>query len=67
MILLIGLIYIGLILFYQITDVVTEKMKTIELYVLVDNDTRITYTGTYKDCKRKLSKDVKLIKLEGIL
>lgn len=39
----------------------------IELYVLVDNEGRILYTGSYKDCEYNLNTHLKIIKLEGIL
>jgi hypothetical protein len=62
----IGLIISGFVLFVYIMSML-EGNKVISLHVLVDNDGRITYTGSYKDCKNQLTKDLKLIKLEGIL
>ena len=41
----------------------------ISLYVLVDTDGRICYSGSYDDCyeanKRVLSNDCKIIELKG--
>lgn len=62
--LIIGCIY-AIFLLYTLFK--SENIKTISLYVLVDNEGRISYTGSKEQCKDNLTKDLKLIKLEGIL
>lgn len=42
------------------------ERKTIELYILIDSDSRICYTGSYIDLKSKQTNELKLIKLEGV-
>ena len=47
-----------------------SKIKVITLYVLVDKDDRIVYSGDYRDCNNannNLDNEFKLIKLEGVL
>lgn len=56
----------AIILFIYLDSTYSNK-STISLYVLVDKDGRISYTGTYEDCKTQLNRELKLLKLEGIL
>jgi hypothetical protein len=56
----------AIILFIYLDSTYSNK-STISLYVLVDNNNRICYTGSYQDCKNQLTTELRLIKLEGIL
>ncbi len=58
---------LGVIILTATDMLFTDKKNIIELYVLIDKDKRITYTGSYQSCKSNLNKELKLIKLEGIL
>jgi len=51
----------------QMDSLIKRNSNKIELYILVDSDSRICYTGSYSDCKNQLTKELKLIKLEGVL
>jgi hypothetical protein len=60
-------IFIVSILLLFLNQPVNSDQKTINLRVLVDNEGRITYTGSKEQCQSNLTKELKLIKLEGIL
>jgi hypothetical protein len=59
---IIGVFFIAL--FESKTD---YKIKTFEIYILIDKDERVVYSGSKEDCKKQLTKDYKIIKLEGTL
>jgi hypothetical protein len=61
----VGIVVFILVTFSQILS--NNDKKLISLYVLVDNEGRVSYTGSEEQCKAKLTEELKLIKLEGIL
>jgi hypothetical protein len=60
-------IFLAMFIIYFFQGFFSKPINLISLYVLVDNDGRISYTGSYEDCKKQLTNDYKLIKLEGTL
>lgn len=48
------------------TFVTNVEKNVVSLYVLVDEQKRIVYTGEYTDLETKLTPELKLIKLEGV-
>lgn len=55
-----------IIILFLLVESLSSKDNVIELYVLVDNESRIVYTGSYQDCKNHKIKELKLIKLTGV-
>lgn len=58
---------IGVVVLILLEKTTDYSDKIISLYILVDNDHRIIYTGSKEDCQKQLTKDLKLIKLEGMI